>query len=106
MSNLHLILTIIIIGIGTFLFRFSFIYLYGKFKLPDWTQRSLRYVPPAVLSALIFPAILVKDNNIWISAQNPRLVAGIIAILIAWKTKNLLLTIAVGLGIFWLIVFI
>lgn len=106
MNNTQLILTIVIIGLGTFLFRFSFIYLYGRFQLPKWIQNAMRYVPPAVLSALIFPAIMIKEDIIWISPQNPRLIAGLIAILIAWKTKNLLLTIAAGMGIFWLMLFI
>jgi len=106
MNNTQLILTIILIGIGTFLFRFSFIYLYGRFELPNWIRRAMRYVPPAVLSALIFPAIVIKDEIIWISPQNPRLIAGIIAIIIAWKTKKLLLTIAIGMALFWLISFI
>lgn len=106
MNNTQLILTIILIGIGTFLFRFSFIYLYGRFELPNWIRRAMRYVPPAVLSALIFPAIVIKDEIIWISPQNPRLIAGIIAIIIAWKTKKLLLTIGVGMVLFWLISFI
>jgi len=106
MNNTQLILTIIIIGTGTFLFRFSFIYLYGRFELPTWIKRAMRYVPPAVLSALIFPAIVIKNEIIWISPQNPRLIAGLIAILIAWRTKNLLLTIGAGMGIFWLMIFI
>jgi len=106
MNNTQLILTIIFIGIGTFLFRFSFIYLYGRFELPNWIRRAMRYVPPAVLSALIFPAIVIKDEIIWISPQNPRLIAGIVAIIIAWKTKKLLLTIGVGMVLFWLISFI
>jgi len=106
MNNTQLILTIILIGIGTFLFRFSFIYLYGRFELPNWIRRAMRYVPPAVLSALIFPAIVIKDEIIWISPQNPRLIAGIIAIIIAWKTKKLLLTIGLGMVLFWLISFI
>ncbi len=106
MNNLQLILTILIIGLGTFAFRFSFIFLYGKMKLPEWVHRAMRFVPPAVLSALIFPAILIKDEALWVSYENPRLIAGMVAIAIAWKTKNLLLTIATGLGIFWLIIFV
>lgn len=105
MDTIQLALTVLIIGIGTFIFRFSFIFLYGKMKLPQWVHRAMRFVPPAVLSALVFPAILIKDQELWLSYDNPRLLAGMVAIAIAWKTKNLLLTIASGLGIFWLIVF-
>lgn len=106
MTNAELILTILIISMGTFIFRFSFIYLYGRFNLPEWLRRSMHFVPPAVLSALIFPAIILKDDIIWISPQNPRLLAGIIAMIIAWRTKSSILPIAFGLGIFWLMVFL
>ncbi len=106
MNKLELIITILLISLGTFAFRFSFIYLYGKFDLPKWLRRSMHFVPPAVLSALIFPAIIIKENLIWISPQNPRLIAGIIAILIAWRTKSSILTIIVGLGVFWLMIFL
>lgn len=106
MNNLKLILIITIISIGTFLIRFSFIYLHGRFKLPQWMENAMKYIPTAILSALIFPAILIKEDVIWISIQNPRLIAGAIAMFIAWKTKDLLLTTIVGLGIFWLIVFL
>lgn len=106
MSKSQLILTIIIISIGTFVFRFSFIYLYGKFQLPEWVKKAMPFVPQAVLSALIFPAIIIKENMAWISPQNPRLVAGVIAMLIAWKTKSAILTIVIGLCVFWLMVFI
>ena len=103
MNNLQLILMIGVIGLGTFLFRFSFIYLYGKIKLPEWLRRSMRFVPAAVLAALIFPAILVDGDIIWISLQNPRLIAGLFAMVVAWRTKSLLGTIASGLGVFWLL---
>ncbi len=105
MNNLQLIGIISVIGLGTFFFRFSFIYLYGRFELPEWLRRAMRFVPAAVLSALIFPAILVDGNEIWISLQNPRLIAGAMAMLIAWRTKSLLGTIATGLAVFWLQLF-
>ena len=106
MSNSELILTILIISIGTFIFRFSFIYLYGRVNLPEWLRRAMHFVPPAVLSALIFPAIILKENIIWISPQNPRLVAGLIAMIVAWRTKSSILPIVIGLGVFWLMLFI
>lgn len=103
MSNNHLVLIISVIGLGTFLFRFSFIHLYGRFNLPAWIKRSMRFVPAAVLSALIFPAIMLQQGALVISFHNSRLVAGALAMLVAWRTKNLLATIASGLLIFWML---
>lgn len=106
MNDLRFVITVLIIGLGTFLFRFSFIYLNDKFRMPKWLHQSLRYVPAAVLSALIFPAILIDNGQMWFSFSNPKLLASIVAIVIAWKTKSLFLTIAVGLGIYWLRIFL
>jgi branched-subunit amino acid transport protein len=84
-------------GLLTYLIRLSFIGLHGKFKFPAWLQRSLRYVPPAVLSAIIFPEILAPNGKLNLTFGNDRLIAGILAALVGWKTKNMLLTIVVGM---------
>ena len=60
-------------------------------------RKALHYVPPAVLSAIIFPELLYKANQIDFSFGNIRLLAGIVAILVAWYTKNTLLTILAGM---------
>lgn len=60
-------------------------------------RRALHYVPPAVLSAIIFPELLYHAGQIDVSLNNTRLLAGIIAIVVAWYTKNTLLTILAGM---------
>jgi len=84
-------------GLLTYLTRLSFIALAGKVEFPAWLQRSLRYVPPAVLSAIIFPEILVHEGHLNLSFGNDRLIAGLLAALVGWKTRNMLLTIVVGM---------
>lgn len=92
-------------GLITFAMRFSFIYLFGKIQIPNALHRALRYVPPAVLSAIIFPEILIITNEVNISWQNPRLLAGLIAIGVVWFSHNTILTIVVGMGSFFLLQF-
>ncbi|MEO8393594.1 MAG: AzlD domain-containing protein [Chloroflexota bacterium] len=85
----------------TFLIRYPTMVLVGKIPLPDRVFRALRYVPPAVLAAIIAPAVLMPDEKtVFISPTNSYLVAGIIAVLISWRTKNLLLTIVLGMAAF------
>jgi len=84
-------------GLFTYATRLSFIVLLGKMEIPVWLQRSLRFVPPAVLSAIIFPELLLHTGRLDISFYNGRLVAGLLAILVAWRTRNTLLTILVGM---------
>lgn len=87
----------IIGGLITFGMRFSLIFLFGRFEVPETMRRALHYVPPAVLSAIIFPELLYPTGSLDISFGNTRIFAGIIAILVAWYTKNTLLTILAGM---------
>ncbi len=84
-------------GALTFGMRISFIYLFGRFEIPAVVQRALRFVPPAVLSAIVAPALFMPENTLDVSASNCHLLAGIVAILVAWRMKNTLLTIVAGM---------
>jgi branched-subunit amino acid transport protein len=61
----------------------------------------LRLVPPAVLSAIIFPALVVRDGAADLSPGNLRLLAGLVAVAVALKWRNVLLTIAAGMAALW-----
>lgn len=91
-------LAIIIAGLVTFATRLSFIAAHGKFEMPLWFTRALMFVPVAVLSAIIFPEVLAHDGVLDLGVHNARLLAGILAVIVAWRTKNTWLTIAVGMG--------
>lgn len=81
----------------TFGMRMSFIFLFGHFEIPAMVRRALRFVPPAVLSAIIAPALFMPNDSFNLSFSNYRLIAGAVAILVAWRTKNTLLTILAGM---------
>jgi branched-subunit amino acid transport protein len=98
-------MTLIAIGLLTFATRLSFILLLGKWKPSELLQRSLRFIPLAVLPALIFPDIFIRDGQVAIPPDMPRLAAAIAAGLVAWRTKNVFLTIGVGLLVFYLLRF-
>ncbi len=91
-------LAIVIIGACTFATRLSFILLLGSRKISPLAERSLRLVPPAVLSAIIFPEVLRPGGVLNLSPGNPRLAAGLLAALVAWRTKNIFLTIGAGMA--------
>ena len=92
-------------GVITFGMRFSLIYLFGRFQVPDTMRRALHYVPPAVLSAIIFPELFLQEGHLALSLDNYRLLAGLAAILIAWSSKNTLITIIVGMVVLFLLQF-
>ena len=84
-------------GALTFGMRMSFIYLFGRFEMPVMMQRALRFVPPAVLSAIVAPALFMPENMLDVSLSNYHLLAGIVAILVAWRTRSTLWTILAGM---------
>jgi branched-subunit amino acid transport protein len=90
-------LVMLIGGLITFGMRFSLIFLFGKFEIPATMRKALHYVPPAVLSAIIFPELFYHSSQLDVSFGNTRLLAGIAAILVAWYSKNTLLTILAGM---------
>ena len=100
-------LIMILGGLITFGLRFSLIYLFGRFTIPEFLRRALRYVPPAVLSALIFVELFLEDGRLNISLSNERLIAGVVAMLAAvWISRNTLVTILVGMLAFLLLKFL
>lgn len=94
------ILLIFGMTVVTFGARYPILALVGRMNLSPRVLRALRYVPPAVLSAIVAPALIAPNNQIAITLSNAYLIAGIVAIGIAAYRKNLLLTIGVGMIVF------
>jgi len=102
MTPMQMWLTVVAMGIVTYLIRLSFIVAWGRLTLPSLARQALRYVPTAVLSAIIVPEILRPGGTpLDISFHNRRLIAGAVAAVIAWRTRNIMLTIVVGMGVLW-----
>lgn len=92
----------------TFAVRYPVLALVGRMQLPDRVLRALRYVPVAVLTAIIIPTMFAPDAGaVDISVNNAYLIAGILSIAVAWYRKNLLMTIVIGMAVFlaWRAVF-
>lgn len=91
-------------GLITFALRPTFILLVGRMELPQSLRRPLRFVPPAVLSAIIFLAVLMPEGSPALSPlHNARIITAALALLVAWRTKKILPTIAVGMTSFWIL---
>lgn len=105
MSSSQLLLVFVLIGLATFAIRSSFFMLSGRLELPGTIKNGLKFIPAAVLTALIIPALARHDGTLQLSWQNPRLIAGLMAIGVAYKTKNVLLTLAFGMIALWILQF-
>jgi branched-subunit amino acid transport protein len=99
----ELIIWSMMIGTGliTFAIRFAPIALLSRLELPDWLKRALRYVPPAVMTAIITPTLFFTGGAPTISLDYPRLSAAIFAVLIAWRTRSTLWTVVWGMLVLW-----
>ena len=90
--------TMLAAGLLTYAIRLSFILLLERWQPPDLLKRALRFVPAAVLAAIILPEMVFRNSSLFLSPANPRLLAGLLAVLIAWRTKNVLVTIGTGMA--------
>jgi branched-subunit amino acid transport protein len=86
----------------TFTIRYSMIALLGRQNVPQGVRIALNYVPIAAFSAIIAPELFVRANQIGIALNNPRLIAGVVAIVVAAFTRQILLTIIAGMAVLWL----
>jgi branched-subunit amino acid transport protein len=95
----------IIVGgmLVTYATRLSFIALVPYERMPEFFRSCLRYVPPSILAAFILPELLCTTGQLDLSLGNHRLLAGALAALIAWRTGNSWLTIAIGMITLWLL---
>lgn len=93
-------IALIIMGMAlvTFATRFSCVALLQKTGMPVWLERWLRHIPTAILTALIIPALVLPKGQIDISLYNHYLVAGFIAALVAYKSRNIIATLILGMG--------
>jgi len=98
--------TLVLIGLITFAYRFSLIFFLERIRLPAWVSGALRFVPIAALTAITVPELLAPQGTIAVNWQNERLLAGLVAMVVAWRTKNVFLTIGLGMiclyGLQWL----
>lgn len=83
-----------------FLSRYLFLEPKLPLRLNTQTQRLLSYSSPAVLTAIWAPIVFMPDNELSLSESNPYLWAALTAALIAWKTKNVLLTTIISMVVF------
>ena len=82
----------------TYLPRFLPLYVLSRVKIPRAFALWLSYVPVAVLAALLAPGLLLSEGNLLISPQNTYLLASLPTFAAALKTRNMFVTILVGMA--------
>ena len=79
----------------------SFFFLSDKpWHLPGWAQRGLQYAPIAALSAVVIPEIVMSQGQLIATWQDARLFAAAVGTVVYFRTKNVLLTIVLGMAVY------
>lgn len=99
-------LWLLIAGMGliTFGLRAGSLLLGERLPMTPALRSFLRFVPVAVLSAMIALELFFVDGALNPSPlANPRLLGGLIAVVIAWQTRRMIPTILLGMAAFWIL---
>lgn len=102
MSRAELWLLFALMGAVTLALRGSFLLLQDRLALPPVLRRALVYVPSAVLAAIVAPS-LFEPSGVTVGPLDARLLAGVVAVGVAWRTKNVLATLTTGMAVLWLL---
>ena len=102
-ATLKLWLVILVVGALNYVSRLSFIAFFARRSIPPMLARALRYVPAAMLTALIVPMVLPGPPTIVPDVPTPKVLAALVAGGVAWFTHSTLKTLVAGMIALWLL---
>ncbi len=92
-----ILLTMLGMLVVTYIPRVLPVWVLTSKPLPPVVVAWLRYVPVAILAALLLPALVVSENRLDVSLGNLFLWAAIPTFIVAWKTRSLFGPVIVGM---------
>ena len=103
LSDTNYLLLVAGMGLVTYLPRMLPLALLSRRQLPQWLAQWLELIPPAILSALLAPALFADAVPRQLDLGKPELLAAVPTLLFALRTRSLAGTVVVGMVLFWLI---
>lgn len=100
---LKLWIVILAVGALNYLSRLSFIAIFANREMPPLLARALKFVPAAMLTALVLPMVLSPSAAGALGGVNPRIPAAIVAAVVAFHTHSTLKTLGAGMATLWLL---
>ncbi|MCC6194476.1 MAG: AzlD domain-containing protein [Burkholderiales bacterium] len=94
---------ILTVGALNYFSRLSFIAVFAKRSIPPLLARALRYVPAAMLTALILPMVADVSAEGAVSWSAPKIAAATLATAVAYATKSSPKTLIAGMAALWLL---
>ncbi|MEK9947237.1 MAG: AzlD domain-containing protein [Alphaproteobacteria bacterium] len=98
MGEIAILLTILGMSAVTLLIKAVPLAILGSRKLPRIVEDGLKHLPVAVLSGMVVQLVLVKNAELSFSFDDATVWAVLPTLAIAAITRNLFITIAVGMG--------
>jgi branched-subunit amino acid transport protein len=93
-----------IVGVLNYVSRLSFIAIFARRHVPALLARAFRYVPAAMLTALVLPMVVASPGEP-IAASMPKIIAAIVAGAVAFATHGTLRTLLAGMLMLWVLKF-
>ena len=87
----------------TYLCRALFTVSVSRVRISSWWEHYLTFIPFAVLTALVTPYLLLPAPEGEFSLVNPWVLAGAVTFFISYRTRNLIVSVSVGVGVFWIL---
>jgi branched-subunit amino acid transport protein len=91
--------TMVGMGMVTYLPRVLPLWLFTSRDLPPLVVAWLRYVPVAVLAAMLLPALVMPVEQIDLSFTNLFVWVAVPTFVVAWKTRSLFVSVIVGMAL-------
>ena len=98
--------TIFIAGLITYITRMGMITLIDKDIFNEDFRKILNYVPSDVFPSIIFPGVLLDDYGTLVVITDPKIFGALIAIIVGYFSRNIILTITSGLASYWTLIFV
>ena len=94
-------LAIIAVSATAFALRAAFIVFADPHRFPHGFRQALKFVPPAVLAAIVALGLAFSEGRIDLTSRNERLLAGLVSIVATIFLRSTLAAIAIGMAALW-----
>ena len=106
MNHVTNLLTMVGMGVVTYLTRAFFLVGKRDEGMPKFVVRALKFVPVAVLGAIVAPMVVAPEGRLALTYDSPYLIAGLLTFLVAYISKNLIVTVFSGIALILIVKFL
>jgi branched-subunit amino acid transport protein len=96
-------IVIVSVGLLNYLSRLSFIAFFANRRMPPLLARALKFVPAAMLTALVVPMVVAAPSLVSGLQVDARLPAAVIAAVVAYRVRGTIATLVTGMAALWVL---